>query len=76
MKKPLVTVALLGLLCAGTVHAAPEVPAADAVLQLLQDKGLLPTAAQVEASPLVQQMRDTASDLVMQAMNFLGVPKI
>jgi cell wall-associated NlpC family hydrolase len=68
------TAALLALLCAGPARAAPDVPAGDAVVQLLQDKGLLPTAAQVEASPLVQQMRDTASDLVMQAMNFLGVP--
>lgn len=44
------------------------------MLQLLQDKGLLPTAQQLESSPLVQQVRDTASELVMHAMNFLGVP--
>jgi len=42
-------------------------------MQMLRDKGLLPTAAEIEASPLVQQVRDTASDLVMSAMNFLGV---
>ena len=65
---------LLLLAAAGPLHAAPETPPGDAVLQLLQERGLLPTAGQVEASPLVQQMRDTASDLVMQAMNFLGVP--
>lgn len=52
----------------------PEQAAGDAVLQLLQDRGLLPTASQVDANPLVQQVRDGASDLVMQAMNFLGVP--
>jgi cell wall-associated NlpC family hydrolase len=74
MKKSLATATLLALLCAGPLHAAPDVPAGDAVVQLLQDKGLLPSAAQMEASPIVQQMRDTASDLVMQAMNFLGVP--
>ena len=63
------------LLCAaGTLRAAPEAPAGDAVLQLLQERGLLAAAERVEASPMVQQMRDTASDLVMQAMNFLGVP--
>jgi cell wall-associated NlpC family hydrolase len=56
------------------LHAAPDLPAGDVVLQMLQDKGLLPTAAQLDANPLVQQMRDTASELVMQAMNFLGVP--
>lgn len=72
--KLLLTAAALVLLCAGPLHAAPEAPPGDAVVQLLQEKGLLPTAAQMEASPLVQQMRDTASDLVMQAMNFLGVP--
>lgn len=74
MPKQLAIAALLGLLLAGPAHAAPDTPPGDAVLQLLQDKGLLPTAAQVDALPLVQQMRDTASDLVMQAMNFLGVP--
>ncbi len=72
--KPLLTAALLGLLCAGPLRAAPDTPPGDAVLLLLQEKGLLPTAAQIEANPIVQQMRDTASDLVMQAMNFLGVP--
>ena len=63
------------LLCAaGPLRAAPDAPAGDAVLQLLQERGLLAAAERVEASPMVQQMRDTASDLVMQAMNFLGVP--
>lgn len=65
--------------------AAPASAAAapnDAILQLLHTKGLLPTdpaqiAAQVahdvEASPLVQQVRDTATEMVVSAMNFLGV---
>ena len=67
---------LMGLLvsASGPLHAAPETPPGDAVVQLLQERGLLPASGAVEASPLVQQMRDTASDLVMQAMNFLGVP--
>jgi cell wall-associated NlpC family hydrolase len=58
------------------LQAAPDTPPApgDAVLQLLQDKGLLPTAAQLDANPIVQQVRDTASELVLSAMNFLGVP--
>jgi len=83
------TMRLLGLaLCAlligftGALHAEPsEVKEAragqapgDAVWQLLHDRGLLPTAQQVQDSALVQQVRDTASDLVMQAMHFLGVP--
>ncbi len=53
--------------------APPETTATggDAVLELLQKKGLLREAA---ASPLVQQMRDRASEMVLSAMNFLGVP--
>jgi len=62
------------IVTAGAVRAAPETPPGDAVVQLLQERGLLPAIGAVEVRPLVQQMRDTASDLVMQAMNFLGVP--
>ncbi len=74
---------LLILAClALPVHAEPgadpaAAPAADPVLQLLHDKGLLAgpsqMAAQIEASPLLQQMRDRATELVMASMNFLGV---
>lgn len=58
------------------LHAAPDASPTpgDAMLQLLQEKGLLPTAAQIDANPVVQQVRDTASDLVLSAMHFLGVP--
>nr|WP_157270097.1 C40 family peptidase [Azohydromonas aeria] len=42
----------------------------DGVTQLLIERGLLPAGA----APLVQNMRDRASDLVLSAMNFLGVP--
>ncbi len=74
---------------AATAQAAPDAPAApaptasaaaphDAVLHLLQERGLLPRSGAIESalesSPLVRQVRDTASELVMQAMNFLGVP--
>lgn len=73
LKPSLLSLSLL-LSAAAPLHAAPDTPPGDAVVQLLQERGLLPTASQVEASPLVQHMRDTASELVMQAMNFLGVP--
>jgi len=72
----------LCLLAAQVAHAGPEAtppaPATgDAVLQLLADKGLLTQAAQVaagvESSPLVQQVRDTATEMVLSAMTFLGV---
>ena len=54
--------------------AAPAAAPADAVLELLQQRGLLPTRAHQDASDVVRQVRETASELVMQAMNFLGVP--
>ncbi len=66
--------ALAVLLCtAAPLRAAPDVPPGDAVLQLLQERGLLPTASQIDESALVQQVRDAASELVMSAINFLGV---
>ena len=61
--------ALTGI--AMSAQAAPDMGGSDAVLQLLQDKGLLPAAT---ASGMVRQMRDTASEAVLAAMNFLGVP--
>ncbi len=69
------TLAASSTLC----HAAPEAPgstpsSSDAVLQLLQQRGLLPPAGAVENNAFVRQMRDAASDLVLSAMNFLGVP--
>jgi cell wall-associated NlpC family hydrolase len=64
------------------VHAAPNGKPdlgkpdmqGDVVLQLLQDKGLLPPAMAENSQALVRQVRDAASDLVISAMNFLGVP--
>jgi len=61
--------ALTGI--AMSAQAAPDMGGSDAVLQLLHDKGLLPAAT---ASGMVRQMRDTASEAVLAAMNFLGVP--
>ena len=70
--------AALLALCLGA-QAAPDTPAAgsnnDPILNLLAERGLL---RPIDASALVQSVRqsvrDTASDLVMTAMNFLGVP--
>ncbi|MFM7705855.1 MAG: C40 family peptidase [Rubrivivax sp.] len=42
------------------------------MLQLLIDKGLL--EAEGRGEELVRQVRDRASEMVMAAMNFLGVP--
>ncbi len=80
--QPLATLCLLCLVCAQAAHAGPDTPApapapGDAVLQLLHDKGILTQAAQVaaevEANAIVQQVRDTATEMVVSAMNFLGV---
>jgi len=76
------TLLLLLIAATGPLHAAPDEGATgkagaatgDAVLHLLQERGLLPSTNALDASPLVQQVRETASELVMQAMNFLGVP--
>jgi NlpC/P60 family len=46
---------------------------AEAVSRFLQDSGVL-AVAKGNGTPLIDQVRDTASDLVMSAMNFLGVP--
>lgn len=77
----LLTLLLSTLLTCLPAHAAPEAQAApaatpstgDAVLTLLQDKGLVPAAGKIENSPLVQQVRDGATEMVLTAMNFLGV---
>jgi len=86
MLKPLVlTLALLvaatpAALAAPKMPPAPQVPdgpppvlPGDTVLNMLQERGLLPDTSQLEASPLVRQVRDAATDLVMASMNFLGV---
>ena len=66
---------LVGLLAiAAQSGAAPDAPPTatpDPILGLLSERGLL---APIENSALVRSMRDAASDLVMSAMNFLGVP--
>ena len=53
------------------VHTSAHTEPGDAVLQLLQQRGLLGEAVE---SPLVAQMRDKATEMVMSAMQFLGVP--
>ena len=50
---------------------APAGIAGDAVLDLLKERGLLP---QEQGSELVRQVRDRASEMVVSAMHFLGVP--
>lgn len=55
-------------------QAGPDQPpTGDPVSRFLSERGLLDPSA-LKNSPLVQQVRDRASDLVLSAMNFLGVP--
>jgi cell wall-associated NlpC family hydrolase len=74
-------VGLAGLLWAASPGLAAPNPADDAVSKFLQDKGLIgagantgSTAAPATESTFVSQVRDRASDMVLMAMNFLGVP--
>ncbi len=54
--------------------AAPEAAGADAIAGLLADKGLAAPAPSASAPGLVTRVRDQASEMVLGAMNFLGVP--
>ena len=45
----------------------------DAVTRFLSERGLLNSVEQAGSSRLLASVRDTASDLVLSAMNFLGV---
>ena len=67
MRPPAALLAVIACLALGSapLHAAPEDSTGDAVLQLLQDKGLLPTSSQIESNALVQQVRDAALELRM-----------
>ncbi|MEK8050488.1 C40 family peptidase [Ideonella sp. DXS22W] len=64
---------------AGAQASQGNTPADDAIMKLLGERGLLkplgPLGAPVAmVQSLRESVRDTASDLVMTAMNFLGVP--
>ena len=54
----------------------PATGAADAVARFLAEKGLLnaPAASPPSDNAFVERLRDKASDMVLTAMNFLGVP--
>lgn len=52
---------------------AAAAPAQDAVSRFLSERGLLNKAEGGAPARLLDSMRDTASDLVLSAMNFLGV---
>jgi len=56
----------------GTAPPAATAPSSsDQIMNLLGERGLL---RPIENSALVRSVRDSASELVMSAMNFIGVP--
>lgn len=73
-----VVLALAGALASAALRAEPtQEPArtrGDAVLQLLQERGLVSAEPGSAAQEMVRQVRDAASELVLSAMGFLGVP--
>lgn len=60
--------------------AAGNANASDSIARFLQQRGIVAQAQQASATPdspapgLLNQLRDKSSDLVLSAMNFLGVP--
>ena len=60
----------VSLAAQATPDEAPAAAPGDAILNLLQERGLVGE----QGSAALQTMRDRATDLVMTAMNFLGVP--
>ena len=77
--RPALASLALGLALAAGAQAAPETAAADPIAKLLADRGLgdpdkVPAAVPPSEYAFVQTMRDKASDMVLSAMNFLGVP--
>jgi cell wall-associated NlpC family hydrolase len=75
------SVALMSLSAVAAPHfedaavTTVSAPAADPVSRFLLDRGLIGAASAVPgAGALVGQMRDRAADMVITAMNFIGVP--
>jgi cell wall-associated NlpC family hydrolase len=71
--------ALVALAAAAGVQAAPDAATNDPIARLLAERGLgdpdkVPAAVPPSEYTFVQTMRDKASDMVLSAMNFLGVP--
>jgi cell wall-associated NlpC family hydrolase len=65
-------------MAAAQSHAPVPPPAeaesrGDSLLRLMLDKGLVPIEAANHSVAMVMQVKDKASDLVISAMNFLGV---
>lgn len=67
---------LIVLVLSASVHAAPPASAEDEVSRFMEEKGLLNTLEMVrtKVADKAHTVADTASNLVVTAMGFLGVP--
>lgn len=73
LSRSVLSVLLVGALHLGSVHAAPDsLGPMDPVLRLLEEQGLIHNRGSNE-SALLSEVRARASDLVLTAMNFIGV---
>jgi cell wall-associated NlpC family hydrolase len=61
----------LSLVCVPS-HAAPDETRQESVMRLLEQRGFLSSSSNGDVT-LLSQVRDKASDLVLSAMNFIGV---
>ena len=64
---------LMLLFASQAAQAAPDAANPDPVMRLLQERGMLTVVGSNGEHSLLSQVRDTASDLVLSAMNFIGV---
>ena len=53
---------------------AQQIPTVDPVTRFLSERGIDSAAVAENSSVLIHHLRDTTSDMVLSAMNFLGVP--
>jgi cell wall-associated NlpC family hydrolase len=77
LQRVAIMVCALGLAAtfAAPGRAEPERAApGDAVLHLLQERGLVPAKAALDENETLRAVRHKASELVMSAMDFIGVP--
>jgi len=65
---------VLGALGATPAVMAQQSPPVDPVSRFLSDRGIISAAAAESSTIFIDRMRDTTSDMVLSAMNFLGVP--
>ncbi|WP_425057398.1 C40 family peptidase [Roseateles toxinivorans] len=65
---------VLGALGVTQTVMAQQSPPVDPVSRFLSDRGIISAAAAESSTVFIDRMRDTTSDMVLSAMNFLGVP--